>query len=114
MNYSNHLNHETFEEPVFFRITSVEGKAILPSYDIEKTIFIEIHELDRSSFDIALFVNEAKAEFVFESAEVDTDKVIEDVIEMIQNFNQPPEKFSEDKKEEYRGYDVEVDDVYRS
>lgn len=84
---------------------------MIPSYDIAERVFSANHELTEEEFDVALFVEEARAEFAFDAFGVDASTVLEDVEKLIQRYNEPPEDLSEDEKAEYLQRNVYIGDV---
>lgn len=111
MEYANHLSYESFEQPVRFRVLGMDDESIIPSYDITEQVFRANHGLTEQEFDVALFVEEARAEFAFDAFGVDASAVFEDVKELIRKYNEPPEDLSEDEKAEYLQKNVYIGDV---
>jgi hypothetical protein len=112
MGYASHLNFEKFNPAVCFRVRAVHNKEVLiPSYEIEKQIFVNKHSLDEGSFDVALFINEPKAEFAVRKSEIDKNSLISDVEDLISNYNEAPENLDTEDVEDYTLYNVELSDI---
>lgn len=112
MTYFDHLDDEAFARSVRFRVTSDNPDAILPSADIELLLSNDYHLDMGTTYDVALTVDDARAEFAFDATAVDDkDAVIEDVKTLIENFNTPPDDLPNDKRDEWQAENVELADV---
>ena len=111
MSYLDHLNDDVFERPVRLRLVGENEDSLLPSYDVGRLLRVQ-YGLDDSEYDVALTVDESRAEFAFEGAAVDdVNAVIEDIKSLIEQYNTPPEDLPDAKLDEWRQHDAALDTV---
>ena len=114
MDYLDHLNDDVFEQPVRLRLVGENEDSMLPSYDVGR-LLREEYGLAESEYDVALTLNESRAEFAFEGAAVDdVDAAIEDIKALIEQYNTPPEDLPDAKLDEWRQHDASLDAVDRA
>ncbi len=110
--YMDHLHHETFAQPVLFRIRGATENAMMPVYDIGLMLRERYGLVERRTLDVAQTIDAPIAEFAFDAAAVeDPEAVLDDVKELLDNYNEIPDGFTEEQEEKYRKHHTTLADT---
>ena len=99
--YLPHLDTETFDQTVRFRIRGENKNDFLPTADIEQLLSQRFELTRTKDFDIAQTIDEPRVDYAIDGTATNPVEVLQAVADHLQQYNAPPEELPAEKRSEW-------------